>query len=522
MAYIDDTMDLSLTKSSILLLAILLLPGAVSGREITVLYTNDIESVYEPVEAWWRDDMTRMGGMAKLSTLINNLRETDPATIVVDAGDMFTGSLSKATRGRLVFDLYSAMGYDAVNLGNHEFEYGWKILREVMPRARFPVLNANIFYEGTDISFGQQYTILQKGDVRIGVIGVMGVDAFINTMMKANRQGLTVRAPEDVLQPIVDLLRPEVDLLLVLTHQNRTAPMQTNKEADPEVQRGYDEDFALAGVIKGVDMIIGGHSDHGLLQPVRHPVTGTLIGMTFGQGMHLGYARFDVGKETRLIDARLIPVNADELDDNPELVRLIDRARAQHPALTEVVGLMENQAARRYYRESPLGNILADMLRHYAGADVSLIPAGAIRADLEEGEVTVEEVLNVFPFTDTVAVITVSGRVLEKVLEKGLSLDYGLAQFSGVELKYDGRQPVGRRLVSATVDGAPIDPVKDYQLVTMSFTATGGENYTMFEGLPVEVSEVLVSDALIQEFRRRGDVAVPKLGRQVDLAVTGN
>lgn len=83
--------------------------------------------------------------MGPLSTLINDIRASEPNTLLVDAGDMFTGSLSKATEGRLVFDLYNAMGYDAVNLGNHEFEYGWKVLHHVMQRAQFPVLNANIF-----------------------------------------------------------------------------------------------------------------------------------------------------------------------------------------------------------------------------------------------------------------------------------------------------------------------------------------------------------------------------------------
>ena len=80
---------------------------------------------------------------------------------------------------------------------------------------------------------------------------------------------------------------------MVLTHQNRTAPMQTDKEADPEVQRGFDEDYALAGELRGVDVIFGGHSDHGLWEPVRHPDTGTLVGLTFGQGKYLGLMRLD-------------------------------------------------------------------------------------------------------------------------------------------------------------------------------------------------------------------------------------
>ena len=100
------------------------------------------------VAAFWRSDMQRIGGISKLATLINQERAVDQPTVLFDAGDIFTGALSKRTGGRLAVDLYGLMGYDAITLGNHEFEYGWQALLRVLPRAKYPVLNANIFYEG--------------------------------------------------------------------------------------------------------------------------------------------------------------------------------------------------------------------------------------------------------------------------------------------------------------------------------------------------------------------------------------
>lgn len=146
------------------------------------------------------------------------------------------------------------------------------------------------------------------------------------------------------------------------------------------------------------------------------------------------------------------------------------------------------------------------------------MPAGAIRADIQAGDVTVEEVLNVFPFIDQVSVVTLPGSALRQVFEKGLSLEYGLSQFSGVKLTYDGTRPAGSRLLSAEVGGEPLDEMRTYKLVTGSFTAKGGENYTMFEGWPLVVSDTLVSDALISELRRLGTVDVPALGRQIDVS----
>ncbi len=514
-------MRTSVGWASLLVVFVTVLSPAVTAREITVLYTNDIESVYEPVEAFWRDDITLMGGMPFLSTQIQQFRGAATQSVLLDAGDIFTGSLSKATQGKLVFDLYSEMGYDAVNLGNHEFEYGWQALTKVMPRARFPVLNANVFFEGTELPIGQQYAILQQGDVRVGVIGVMGVDAFLNTMMKANRKGLYVRPPAEVLQPIINELRAEVDLMIVLTHQNRTAPMQTNKEADPEVQRGFDEDYALAGQLRGVDMIIGGHSDNGLARLVKHPDTGTLIGMTFGQGMHLGYARFeidDAGKVS-LLEDRLVPIDAGKLAPDLGVTNLIERARSGHPQLTRKITYLASGAPRRYYRESILGNLLADLLRQWADTDVAMIPAGAIRADLQAGDVSFEAVLNVFPFTDTVAVTEMSGAVLKQVFEKSLSLEYGLSQFSNIELIYDGAADPGQRLQRVSIGGEPLVNDRVYSFATGSFNATGGENYRMFDDLEIRFSETLVSEALIEEMAKSERMTAPLLGRQRDISL---
>ena len=219
----------------------------------------------------------------------------------MDAGDIYTGALSKKTRGNS-FDLYNAMGYDVLNIGNHEFEYNWEPLVEIIPRANFPVLNANIFIEKTGELIARPFTILEKSGVKIGVIGVMGIDAFYNTMAPFHRTGLSIKDPTETAQYWADKIRDDVDMIVVLTHQNKTAPMQTNKESDPSVQRGFDEDYQMAGELRGVDAIFGGHSDNGLLEPVKHPETGTMIGLTFGQGMHLGYTKFRVDtKEHKVI-----------------------------------------------------------------------------------------------------------------------------------------------------------------------------------------------------------------------------
>lgn len=481
-----------------------------------ILYTNDIESVYEPLPATWRSDMTHIGGLAKLASLIAQYRAQEPKSLLLDAGDLFTGSLAKATQGRLVFDLYSAIGYDAVNVGNHEFEYGWQTLAYVSQRARFPLLNANIFYENTEIPFGRAYVLLEVGSIRVAVLGLMGVDAFINTMMPSHRQGLSIVAPETVAAHWVPKLRQEAEVVVLLTHQGRTAPMQTDKEADPEVQRGFEEEYALAGAVDGIDLIVAGHTDHGLQTPVRHPKTQTLIVETFGQGMHLGVLnlRYQAGQPLTVLSSDLVPVNADALPSDAAVLDLIETARSEHPALAAVVGALAGHAPRKYYRESVVGNMVADALRAYAKTDIGMITPGALRADLASGPVTVEQIRNVFPFLDRVSTVRLTGAMLKEVVKKGLQREYGLPQYSGLMLTAELEEPEGGRLISLKINNLPVLDTKEYTLATGSFTATGGEGYHLLTPHIIATSEALVSDVLVAYFKSNDRVVAPSLGRQ--------
>lgn len=493
-----------------------------AARHVTLLYTNDIESVYEPVEAFWNPDIETIGGIPYLATLIRQMRQNEEPTFLFDAGDIYTGALSQASEGRLAFDLYSMMGYDAVNLGNHEFEYGWESLRRVRQRARFPVLSSNLFYEGTEIEFARAYAVLERQGVRVGVVGAMGVDAFVNAINPAHRAGIEVREVAPIVQRYVDLIRDEVDLVVVLTHQNRTAPMQTDKEADPEVQRGFDEDYALAGALRGVDVILGGHSDHGLWEPVRHPETGTLIGLTFGQGKYLGVMKLTLPSgeaPVALREGSLVPVAADELEPDAAIVQRIAAERARAPQLTEVVGRIEELAFRRYYRESNLGNLMADILQAASRADIAVINSGSLRADLLPGEVTAEDVLNVYPFIGTFKVVEIDGEGVRRLLEHSYGLFYGFGQMAGVEATYDSRRPSGQRLIEATIGGEPLDPGGLYTVASSAFLANGGDDYSMLAaGRLVHESPRRLADAFLEYFVAHGTVDVPAVGRQRDVA----
>ncbi|MEM1196010.1 MAG: bifunctional UDP-sugar hydrolase/5'-nucleotidase [Pseudomonadota bacterium] len=483
---------------------------------VTLLFTNDIESVYDPIDAFWLDDVERIGGLPQLSALIQQVRAREPNDFLFDSGDIFTGALAKLTRGRLSFELMITMDYDAMAIGNHEFEYGEPILQWEKSRVPFPVLGANLFYRGTDHPFAQPHAIVERDGVRIGVIGVMGQDAA-TAIIPSYIDDLDVIEPAIAVRRSVELLRDDVDLIVVLTHQGKTAPMQTDAESDPRLDRGVAADYALAGAVEGIDVIFGGHSDAGTPEPVVHAETGTIIMQTYGQGTHLGFLQLVLDSAAGEIlshSGRLIPVISDTLTPDPAVAAKLAAYRAQFPELRQPVGTTSAVMFRRYIEESTLGNLFADIYRDVASADIGFVHAGSLRKDLPQGVVRRVDLLDVYPFVDSIIKMRLTGRQLREVLEQSLTLERGLLQVSGLELQYDLTRPIGDRVVAFKVAGREIGPGDSVTIALAEFLAEGGDLYTTFAEAERLGTFGKVSDQIIAHFAKSDLIEPPELGRQ--------
>lgn len=505
-----------------LLLSATALPGdgGQQATTVTLLFTNDVESAYDPIPAFWLDDQEMIGGIAEMTTLIDGIREREPNVFLFDSGDIFTGALAKLTDGRLAFDLMTAMGYDAMAIGNHEFEYGHEIFAWQKNRASFPVLGANFFYRGTNHPYAQAHAIIERNGVRIGVIGIMGQDA-VSAIIPSFIAPLDVTDPAAAVRRSVEELREDVDLIVLLTHQGKTAPMQTDAESDPRLQRDIDADIGLAGAVSGIDVLLAGHADAGTPEPVIHPESGTIIMQTYGQATHLGYLQLTLdSKEGTIIqsDGRLIPVDPALYEPDPAIAGILDDYREAYPELREIVGRTSARMNRRYIEESDIGNLFADALRSEAESDVAFIHAGSLRKDLPAGDVRVVDLLDAYPFVDDVIVKTLTGEQLRRVFEQSLSLERGLLQVSGLTIRYDLRKPPGHRLVAVERDGAALRDAERLSVAAPGFLAEGGDLYSVFtESAPVG-SAGTVTDALTRYFANRDVLPVPERGRQVDVS----
>ena len=490
-----------------------------SSTTVTLLFTNDVESAYDPIPAFWLDDQEMIGGIAEMTTLIKTIRQTEANVFLFDSGDIFTGALAKLTEGRLAFELMITMGYDAMAIGNHEFEYGHEIFAWQKNRAPFPVLGANFFYKDTVHPYAQAHAIIERNGIRIGVIGVMGQDA-VSAIIPSFIAPLDVTVPAAAVQRSVDELRHEVDLIVLLTHQGKTAPMQTDAESDPRLQRDIDADIKLAGAVTGIDVLFAGHADAGTPEPVVHPETGTVIMQTYGQATHLGYLQLELDPETRRItshDGRLIAVDPALYEPDPEIIAKLTEYRNAYPEIRQVIGRTAARMNRRYIEESDIGNLFADAFVAVAGTDVAFIHGGSLRKDLPGGDIRLVDLLDSYPFVDDVIVKEMSGEQIRRALEQSLTFERGLLQVSGLRITYDTTQPEGQRLVSVEHGGLPLSDSDRITVAAPGFLAEGGDLYTVFGESEAIRSAGAVTDVLTTYFEQHDTVAVPPRGRQFDV-----
>lgn len=486
-------------------------------REVTILYTNDFHSAFDPIPAYWLEGSPNLGGAAQLTTYINQIRAQEKPVFLFDTGDMFTGQLSFLTKGEALMEMMMSMKYDAMVIGNHEFDYGADNFEKQMNRVPFPVLGANIFYKNTKYCYSRPYTIIEKDDIRLGVIGVIGIDAR-SVALPSGITNLDFADPIPIVRELVKELKPQVDLIVVLAHQGKTGPMQTDAENRPEVQRDFDEDIRLTTEVEGIDVFVGGHAHRGIEKPYVNPKTGTLIVQTYGYGTRLGYLKLKL-KDKKVVshNGELLKVWSDKFPPDAEVARKIaDYKKLLAPKIGVVQGTLKNRLVRDYNRESSLGNFVADVLREVTKADVGMTNAGGLRDDLPAGEVTNGNVYDALPFVNSLVVCEMTGAQIKEILEQGFSLERGMIQVSGLKVVYNLKDPVGQRLVNLEIGGNPVDDAKIYRVATNSFIAQGGDLYQTFLKTKQTDAGGLLSEVVMQYLKNKKVInQLPQTGRLI-------
>jgi 5'-nucleotidase len=471
--------------------------GAQAAARLRLIHLNDFHARHEAVAASGAAcDSARgpcFGGSARIAAAIGAARAEAEAGgrahLLLDAGDQFMGSLFYTRhRGAAEVAVLNAEGCDAMAPGNHEFDHGPETLARFAAAARFPLLSANIAAREEPALAGRLrgWTAFARGGARVVVIGLT-----TPTTPTVSSPGPRLRfsdPAEAAERAIAEARRDGPATVVLLSHL------------------GLPADLRLAQALRGVDVIVGGHSHTllgdlpGALGPAPMVVDGPDRAVRIVQagalGRYLGRLDLDLAADGRVVahGASVREMTAD-LPEDPQVAAIVGEFAATLAEVrSRVVGRLPVELPLDCRgRECALGNLVADaMLAAAPGAEVALQNAGGLRAPLRAGEVTYGDVLAVLPFGNALAVLALRGADLRAALENGLSQPMAgrFPQVAGLRFAWDAAAPAGQRLgpVEVRREGRweALESMRVYRVVTNDFLRRGGDGYAVLRDAALE------------------------------------
>jgi 5'-nucleotidase / UDP-sugar diphosphatase len=454
----------SKTAFVVFLTAILILLAMFSpcgAADLRILYFNDFHGFAESHRRIGSDEL--QGGIAYLSLRAAELRKEKPSLLLA-AGDMIQGDTwANLFAGKSSIEVMNAMGVDAMVVGNHEFDFGKAVLAKRIDEARFPVLGANV----TGFDPLKPYVIRELGGLKVAIIGIV-TEETPSATHPSNVAGLQFLPVVKTVQQYVTQLRDKVDLIIVLSHI------------------GYNADMELAAAVKGIDVIVGGHSH---TKAVKEIVVGqTVIVQAWEHGLVLGVldVTFESGRITSVRD-RLENITPASMKKDEKVTAIVENYAGQvRASMGKVIGaaLVDLNAENARTDESNMGNFVADIIRKESGAETAIINGGGLRTSIMKGPVTVGNIYSVLPFNNYILSIRLTGQQIKDALEYGVS---GIAakegrfpQVSGISFTYSPARDTGKRIGTIMIAGQPIDLIRRYTVATNDFLAAGGDGYQVF------------------------------------------
>jgi 5'-nucleotidase/UDP-sugar diphosphatase len=497
--------------------------------DITILHTNDHHGHF------WQNDHAEYG-LAAQKTLVDNIRKQIAAEggslLLLSGGDINTGvPESDLQDAEPDFRGMNLIGYDAMAIGNHEFDNPLSVLRQQEKWATFPLLSANTYQRSTQQRLFNPYALFDKQGVKIAVIGLTTDD----TAKIGNTEYFTdieFKAPAIEAKQVIEQLRKteNPDIIIAATHMGHydDGKHGSNAAGDVEMARSLPAGY--------LDMIVGGHSQNPVCMASENnkqadyiPGTacapdrqnGTWIVQAHEWGKYVGRADFKFRNgELKLVNYQLIPINlkkkvekadgtsewvfyTQEITQDPAMLKLLAPFEEQGKAqlgikVGSVNGKLEGDRNKVRFEQTNLARLLLAAQMERAGADFAVMSSGGVRDSIDAGDITYKNVLKVQPFGNTLVYVDMKGSEVEKYLAvvANKKVDSGAyAQFSNVSLMADGN---GVRDVK--IQGKPLDRNKIYRLATLSFNALGGDGYPKIDTLPGYVNTGFIDAEVLKQY----------------------
>ena len=487
-----------------------------------ILHTNDVHVGYQ--------DNIGYDGLALYKKELEGKYEH---VLLVDAGDAIQGAaLGAMSKGEEIIKMMNYVGYDIAVPGNHEFDFGFEVLDDCSEQLSCGYTCANFCTPDGEPVF-QPWRILEAGDLKIGFVGVVTPDTFTKSAIKD--------IVDDVGEPMYDFLADETGERLSEALQKRIDEVR-DKGADYVIlvaHLGSNENNesiytsnAVVGKLSGIDAVIDGHSHEayntkipdkqGKMVPIAQtgtklPVIGQLVIYKDG---HLEETLVDAVPSGSGLDTETVVRKDVERNVDPEAKAFLDNITASYaPVMERKIGelpvdLIKKDDTTDFSRvgENGLCELVADSFRAVADAQASLIVAGTVRTNLDDGEVTYQDIVDILPYCNELVKARVSGQMILDALEFGVSslpaASGGFPQVSGItfcvdkdiesSVKVDEKNQFvsvegPRRVSDVTIDGKELDPDGSYTLAITLYVLTGGDGYTMFKDAEI-ITDTMLAD----------------------------
>ena len=498
-------------------------PEADKTYRITILHTNDHHGRF------WKNSDGEYG-MAARKTVIDAVRSEVAAnggySLLLDGGDVNTGIPESDLQDAVPdFKGMNLLGYQAMAVGNHEFDTPRSVLKMQRELAQFPMLSANIYEHGERLF--SPYKIFTLGGLRVGVMGLTTEDAH-KMVHPEHVQGVEFRSVIAEASQVVPELRRQADVVIAATHMGHFENGNHGTQAMGDVE--------MARAVNGIDLVVGGHSQNpacmkaenvldrayvpgAACQPDRQ--NGTWIVQAHEWGKYVGRADFEYrNREFKLVHYALIPINLKKtvkasdgsstlvphtqtIPENPDMLALLTPYQTYGQlklgiSIGETDARLDGDRPAMRSKPTPMGLLTGLALMEKTGADFAVVNAGSVRDSLPAGQLSYKDVLKVFPFGNTLVTVELNGTEALNYLNSVARLSVGsgaFAQFAGVQLTINTG-----KITQASIKNSPLDPAKTYRLVVNNFQAVGGDGYPVLTGHPSFLDTGFVDAEVLREY----------------------
>lgn len=494
--------------------------------QITVLGTTDLHGNIYPIDYYTNKPDNR--GLAKVATLIKRVRREQPNVVLIDSGDTIQGTPLESFHGRKnnqpidpMMLAMNSLQYDAMAVGNHEYNFGLKVLEKARSEAKFPWLSGNTYEISTGKTHYQPYVIKEIAGVRVGILGLTtpGVPNWDNP---PNYAGLEFHNPIIEAKKWVRIMRTRerADVVIVSMHMGLGEDLRTG-EVNPGQVPHENEAVSIARQVPGIDAIFMGHTHR---ETPSVYINGVLLTQANHWGRHLARADLYLEKTVnrwRVVakGARTIPVD-DRVEPDPEILKLAEPYdRETQNWLSRTIGESAEELTAREarFRDSAIIDLIQKVQLEAGKADVSMVAVFNSEARIAKGPVSVRDIAGLYVYENTLVVLEVTGQQLKEALEHSAryfktytpgkpireQIDEKIPAYNfdiaeGVTYDLDISKPMGQRILNLTFKGQQVKPDQKFRLATNNYRVNGGGGYSMYKSAPVvyrsseEIRELII------------------------------